>query len=198
MKKAFITILFCWISCSAFCQEIHIQKNIDMMAFSRKPSKNMYAVSDIMPIGWSKDGKFAFVHKRSVAGRGGVTFSHPGGRGSSANASMRFTTRCRRFFWGIASISRPADGLMRILYLATAFQVLHDLFKREIGLGCPFLEGGQIFSVLSQGSLDGVVYQLGDRPIRLCRLQAQGAVDQRVEVDGATFGGSGHALNIAR
>lgn len=76
MKSAFTVILFFCFSCSAFSQEIHIQKNLNMMAFSKKPGKNMYAVSDIMPIGWSKDGKFAFVHKRSVAGRGGVIFSY--------------------------------------------------------------------------------------------------------------------------
>ena len=76
MEKILTAILLCCFSFSAFGQEIHIQKNVNMMAFSKKPSSNMYAVSDIMPIGWSKDGKFAFVHKRSVAGRGGVIYSY--------------------------------------------------------------------------------------------------------------------------
>jgi len=60
----------------AFCQEIQIPTSTDVMAFSKRPSSSMYAVCDIFPMGWSEDGDFAYVHRRRVAGRGGVVFTY--------------------------------------------------------------------------------------------------------------------------
>ena len=76
MIRATIVILLHCLSGYAFCQEVQIPAKADLMVFSRPMSSSMYAVAEIMPIGWSEDGKFAYAHRRSVAGRGGVLFSY--------------------------------------------------------------------------------------------------------------------------
>lgn len=47
---------------------------VNMMAFSKKPSSSMYAIDTIIPIGWSRDGKFAYITANEVEGRGGHIF----------------------------------------------------------------------------------------------------------------------------
>ncbi len=47
-----------------------------MMAFSGKPGNNMYAVHEITPLGWSREGAFAYIETEYVEGRGGVLFTY--------------------------------------------------------------------------------------------------------------------------
>ncbi len=63
-------------SFSVYAADLKIPMLVDMMIYSKSPSKNMYFVSEIYPIGWSKDGHFAYIEKNEVAARGGVKFSY--------------------------------------------------------------------------------------------------------------------------
>ena len=60
------------------------------------------------------------------------SFSQPGGRGFPANVCILPIIRWRSVWKGMASISLIADGLIRILYFPTPFQLPNDLFKVAI------------------------------------------------------------------
>ena len=76
MKKFLTLFTFFIITTSGYALDLQIPKSVDMMIFSKTPSKNMYTVSKIHPIGWSKNGYFALVQENEVEGRGGVEFSY--------------------------------------------------------------------------------------------------------------------------
>ena len=73
----------------------------------------------------------------------------PGGRGFSASDAILFTIRWRSALAGIVSSSLRADFLIRMLYLATLFQILHHILEQEIRLSSSLLEGRQILRILS-------------------------------------------------
>jgi hypothetical protein len=54
---------------------------------------------------------------------------------------MRPASRRRSFFGEIASISLIAEGLIRILYFATLFQIFQDVFEGKVGFVCALIEG---------------------------------------------------------
>jgi hypothetical protein len=54
---------------------------------------------------------------------------------------MRPASRRRSFFGEIASISLIVEGLIRILYFATLFQIFQDVFERKVGFVCALIEG---------------------------------------------------------
>jgi hypothetical protein len=59
----------------------------------------------------------------------------------SASLLMRPASRRRSFFGEIASISLIAEGLIRILYFATLFQIFQDVFEGKVGFVCALIEG---------------------------------------------------------
>ncbi len=79
---------------------------------------------------------------------------------------------------------------MRTLYLATPLESLYELLEIQVWLPLTFLEYRQIFGILGQGELHGVVDHVRDRPIRSRRLEPQGPVDFRIEVHGGALGGA--------
>ena len=92
--------------------------------------------------------------------------------GSVVSIWTRAKTRRRSFLLGNASISLAADGLIRSLYLATPLQILDHISELDgLFLG-PFLERGEIFCVLGETVSDRIVDELGNRTIRLGRLEA--------------------------
>lgn len=76
MKKFLSLFAFLIITVSGYALDLHIPKPVDMMMYSKPSSKSMYAVAKIYPVGWSKNGYFAFIQENDVEGRGGVAFSY--------------------------------------------------------------------------------------------------------------------------
>lgn len=50
--------------------------SVDIMAYSTRKPDGFFTVSEIFPVGWSRDGKFAYITKVSVGGRGGTLFTY--------------------------------------------------------------------------------------------------------------------------
>lgn len=77
MKKILALLLFS-ISCQlTHAYDIQLPHSVDMMAFSDiTQHRDMYAVAEIMPVGWSESGIFAYIKKEHIAGRGGVMFTY--------------------------------------------------------------------------------------------------------------------------
>ena len=76
MKTAIAIISYLLFTLSAYALDLKTPAPVDMISHSKPPSKDMYFASEIYPVGWSKDGHFAFVQKNEVAGRGGIKFSY--------------------------------------------------------------------------------------------------------------------------
>ena len=85
---------------------------------------------------------------------------------------------------------------MNSLYLATPFEILDDGLEREVGLGFAKFERRQIVGILGKARLDRIVDQLRHGSIGLGRLETQGSMDLRVEVNRRPFGGFAHLNNI--
>ena len=76
LKIVLITIGILIAALEGLSGEIIVPKPAAMMAFSEKPGNNMYAVHEITPLGWSRDGAFAYIETEYVEGRGGVLFAY--------------------------------------------------------------------------------------------------------------------------
>ena len=97
---------------------------------------------------------------------------------------------------GLSAIRRPpaphchgltAEGLIRMLYLGTLFQVFQDGFEIQIGLACSFLECSQVLRIIGQPEFDGFIDQLRNRSICVCRLEAQRPMEVWIEIDSGSF-----------
>ena len=100
---------------------------------------------------------------------------------------MRLMMRCRSAFVATDSSSLQADFLIRRLYFATAFQVLNDVLKGVIRLLFSNFEGFNIVGILPECHFDSFVHKLGNAAVSCGGLQAQCAMQRRVEVDGSSF-----------
>jgi len=58
--------------------------------------------------------------------------------------------RWRSFFAAMASISFPADGLIRILYAATLPEAANERFKGNASFAFAVVKRGQVFGVFGQ------------------------------------------------
>ena len=101
-----------------------------------------------------------------------------------------------RSFLGIASISLTAEGLIRILYLATPFHILEDLFEYQIRFTCSCFKGSQILGILCQALPDCFVDDGRERAMRLGGLEAQDPMQLGIEIDSGSFGLIFHASNL--
>jgi hypothetical protein len=86
---------------------------------------------------------------------------------------------------------------MRRSNLATPLQVADDLLEGQVRFRGSLLERGQILGVLRQGGADRLVDQLREAGVGLGRLDAQGAVELGLEVDGGAFLRRRYAVIIA-
>ena len=83
------------------------------------------------------------------------------------------------------------------LNFATPFEILDDGLERKVGLRFTEFERAQIVGIFGKARLDRVVDQFRHGSIRFGRLEAQGPVDLRVEVNRCPFGGFAHTSILA-
>src|SRR5262249_7175221 len=109
------------------------------------------------------------------------------GRGSNASAAMRRTMRWRSFLRPSASISFPADGFISSLYAATLSQATDEGVERNASLRSALVKCREVFGILGQRGLYGVIHHLGNRAIGGSSLQPQRLVNVGVEIDSGAF-----------
>ena len=68
-------------------------------------------------------------------------------------------------------------------YLATALQILQNLLELQVGLICSIVKGCKVLGILGQPETNGLVHQVGYRPLDLYRLQSQCTVEVVVKID---------------
>lgn len=71
---------------------------------------------------------------------------------------------------------------MKTLYFATLSQVFHHLLEGQVRLVHPFFERRQVLRILRKAQLHSLVHKLRNGLIRLRCLQAQGAMNARIEI----------------
>jgi hypothetical protein len=76
---------------------------------------------------------------------------------------------------------------MSRLYFATATEILYRIFEGPARLGASLLERFKILGILDEAVTDGLVNEIGQRAIGLRRLEPQGAVNLRIEIDCGAF-----------
>jgi hypothetical protein len=76
MKEIALVLLLLFANGVVLGQDSIVPAKVDIMRFSQMPSDRIYAIAEIMPFGWSRDGKFAYLQKKYIAGRGGTLFSY--------------------------------------------------------------------------------------------------------------------------
>lgn len=67
-------------------------------------------------------------------------------------------------------------------------EVFKDLLKLHVRFLGPSPEAGQVLGVFRQAVPDGLIEKIGNAPIGLGRLETQGSMQSRVQIDGYTPG----------
>ena len=92
--------------------------------------------------------------------------------------------------------SLTAEGLIRTLYRATSFQFADHVLEWQVRLALPYFERLQVLGIFRQAHSRRLVDEIGQRPIRFRRFQAQRAVKRRVEIHRGAFWRCGHAGKV--
>jgi len=97
----------------------------------------------------------------------------------------------------MASISLIADGLIRILYFPTPFQLPNDLFKVAILLLRTRTKSSQVLGIFGEGQFNCLVYDIRNGAVSHRGLQAQSTVEISIKINSGAFGGSGHTPHFS-
>ena len=114
------------------------------------------------------------------------SFSQPGGRGSSARAEIRSTTRRRIFWTPMDSISLAADGLRRRLYFATTLQRCDEITKIKIRFCRTFIKRSQVLGIFPKSMSDSFIDHVRNRTVGRSSLQLQRSVNLGFKIDGSS------------
>src|SRR5437867_13078730 len=90
----------------------------------------------------------------------------------------------RRSFAGRASRSLTAEGLVGILSLATASQVLEDRLEVEVRLLCPSADGREVLGILGEGLPNRMAYDVRHGLVRFRGFHAKRSVQVGIKIDG--------------
>jgi hypothetical protein len=96
---------------------------------------------------------------------------------------MHDTTRWRSRFEVIDSISFTAEGLMRMHYFGTLFEILEGILKAQIGFVGAFVKSCEVLCVFGKAKPYSLIDQIGNRPIGVHGLETQRPMEIRIEID---------------